>query len=294
MDLLAEHGGIIRSAQYPQLRNKVNRAVRAGLAVRVFPGVLVDARLVELPAAQVRAAHLWAPQMIVAGAAAAHVSFWPECSVPVLDLVGSKAGRLPSGVRLRQIQIPASLRHDWGPGIITAPAMTLFTMNGEQGDKALCEALRRGAVTLDALEQANELLRGCHGRAHRQEVIRIAKGNPWSIPEMDLHELLWSAGEYNWVGNKAMLLDGRVVIPDVTFEEERVIIEVDGRSTHTLAASFEADRERDNDFEVEDYSVLRFTPRKIWRAPGEVVTKILAVLTRRRRANRPAIDRRIA
>lgn len=70
-------------------------------------------------------------------------------------------------------------------------------------------------------------------------------------------------------------VDGRV---DMTFRDERVIVECDGRRWHTLAESFERDRRRDNQAQAAGWSVLRFTWADVVDRPLETVRQLRAIL----------------
>jgi len=59
--------------------------------------------------------------------------------------------------------------------------------------------------------------------------------------------------------NARIRVGGRLVVGDVLFVEERLILEVDGFEYHSAAGDFQRDRERQNLLTLAGYRVLRFT-----------------------------------
>ena len=64
---------------------------------------------------------------------------------------------------------------------------------------------------------------------------------------------------------------GRV---DFCFIDERVIVEVDGRASHTIRADFEKDRRRDARLHAQGWTVLRFSWRQVTREPETVLAAL--------------------
>jgi hypothetical protein len=68
---------------------------------------------------------------------------------------------------------------------------------------------------------------------------------------------------------------------DVMWEEERLAVELDGRSFHQTRAAFERDRLRDAALQLAGYRVLRVTRRRLETEPAAVVAAIRALLATR-------------
>ncbi len=66
---------------------------------------------------------------------------------------------------------------------------------------------------------------------------------------------------------------------DIAYPVDRLAIELDGYSWHSDRESFERDRERDNELQGLDWTVLRFTWAKLRWEPGRVVDSIRRHLT---------------
>jgi very-short-patch-repair endonuclease len=84
------------------------------------------------------------------------------------------------------------------------------------------------------------------------------------------------------------VVDGRIYHPDVRFEQERLIIEVDGLAWHVTPDRFRGDRARDNDFLLANWRVLRFTWYDLNRQPHRVIRTIRAALDATITENGPA------
>lgn len=279
---LEQGAGIIATARYRSLRNQLARAVNQGHLVRLCPGVLGAREIADQPEVRSRAALTWKPGHILMGPAAARVTFWPECPVGSVDIAGPQTHLQPPGVRVHQLMVPTELRAGWGGGIVTVPELTVLDMAVMGRWDGLCEALRRKAVSLASLSVAAELVGRRRGAESRRECLLRAAGNPWSVPEMELHLLYRGAGILGWVGNRAIRLNGRIRIPDVAFETAPVLAEVDSRLHHTRVNDFVADQVRGNWFAADGWSLLRFAPETIREHPNEVIEQTLATLASRR------------
>ncbi len=279
--LNAGHGVLATSAHRP-LRNQIRRAIDRGDLVRLLPGVVVLRELAADPVARARAAVLWQPRGILLRRIAARLSFWPDCRVDAIDLNMAHTRHCPGFIKASQQRIPADHLLPWGPAHLTSPSITVLDLARVGDWAALCEALRTGAVTLASLTEANDALAGHPGATRRRECLVRAAANPWSVPEMDLHQLYRENGIAGWVGNARLRVGQTTMIPDVRFDRERLLVEVDSRQHHTQAESFERDRARHNLVTVNDWAVLTFTPSSIWTTPGLVVAQTRALLQQRR------------
>jgi very-short-patch-repair endonuclease len=75
---------------------------------------------------------------------------------------------------------------------------------------------------------------GMTGTAQLRRLVRVSAGGSLSAAEDRLHHLLRAASITGWQPNARILVGGRVVaIADVLFERQRVVVEVDGWSSHS-------------------------------------------------------------
>jgi very-short-patch-repair endonuclease len=65
---------------------------------------------------------------------------------------------------------------------------------------------------------------------------------------------------------------------DAVWDDERLVVEVDGRRYHDTGAAFERDRRKDADLMLAGYRVLRITWRRLTREPEQVIATIAAAL----------------
>lgn len=285
MDLIGEltdGGGIIRTAEHRGQRNQISRAVDSGALVRLLPGVVVARELVDDPVVRARAAIAWQPRGVLLGRIAARLSFWPQCPVDAIDLNAPPSRHRPRIIRPHQRRIPADHLMSWGTALLTIPERTVLDL-AQAGDwPPLCEALRSRAVTAASLAQIAASLAGRPGADARRECVIRAEGNPWSVPEMDLQRLYRNAGITGWVGNQRLRIGQTTLFPDIRFDRERVLVEVDSRRHHTQAEYFERDRARHNLVAADDWALLTFTPHAIWTNPEQVLAQTRAVLRLRR------------
>ena len=158
----------------------------------------------------------------------------------------------------RRVVPPEQVTHAVGIRLASAAYAAAELASHDDG-RAACEALRLGLASHSDLVAAAAALAGTRGQAERVRAIAACEDNPWSYAELRLHRILRSAGIKNWVANRPIRLGSRLLEPDVRFRHRRVIIEVDGRATHQRPGQFLLDRERQNEFAIAGYLVIRFT-----------------------------------
>ena len=71
---------------------------------------------------------------------------------------------------------------------------------------------------------------------------------------------------------------------DIVFFEVRLLVEIDGFAFHTDHARYVDDRERQNEFTVAGWTVLRFTWWTLTQEPERAVRDIQATIARLRGA----------
>lgn len=254
MALLAERGAI-RAAEFPRLASALARLKRSGALISPLPGVFVVAG--ELSGLTwMRAVSAWsAPRgAIHAGSAA---SIWLGTSGSGAELAHPSL-RSRAGVEVCRRLVPPEFVTITSGIRMVSPGYAAVELAAVDEGRACCEALRRGLATPDELDAASASLRGSPGHSIRTPVVASAVANPWSFAELRLHRILASAGISDWVANRQIRVGGYAIVPDVRFRSVRLILEFDGRTAHSGAAQFLADRERQNLLEAAGYRVLRF------------------------------------
>ena len=78
--------------------------------------------------------------------------------------------------------------------------------------------------------------------------------------------------------NAHLLLRGRFFEIDALWEEQRVAVELDGRSVHATAKNFESDRQRDRILTAAGWRTLRVTRRQLQEEPVAVAEDLRLAL----------------
>ena len=276
---LKTSGGILKTARCRHLRHQIARALHSGALIRPFPGVVVAPDLAQLPETRALAAACWQPNAVLMGDAAALLTFLPNQPLRRLELAGRPPGTIPTDVRFRRLAVPAELRIVTDQAQLTVAELTVLDLAMRDDWRPLCEALRRDLVTQDSLRSVGEVLAQTRrDRLRLADCLTAASGNPWSVPEYDLQQLYRRHGITGWTGNQRMRLGMKTVVPDLTFEEQRVICAVDSWEFHGSREAFEADREWHNELTALGWTILHFTPTQIWHQPDRVMAWTWAAL----------------
>lgn len=109
----------------------------------------------------------------------------------------------------------------------------------------------------------------------------IGMPHPFSPGEQRLSRSLSAASDlrglfqFNWPVTTST---GNRYVVDLFCESIRLIVEVDGYSTHASRASFQADRDRDFSLVVDGYTVVRLTPTEVASDIDGSLSKLRAIL----------------
>ena len=74
------------------------------------------------------------------------------------------------------------------------------------------------------------------------------------------------------------MLDDQQVKADFLWPAERLVVETDGRASHSTHAAFEDDRRRDQSLMLAGYRVVRFTWRQVAQEPEAVAATVRTLL----------------
>ena len=200
------------------------------------------------------------------------------------DVSAQRDRRNRKGVRVhRPTQLPRgdlTKRH----GIpVTKPARTLIDLaevtSRRPLERALDEAHRLRLCTEAGLRAAIARQPGRIGGA-RLAVVLDEHDVGSTATENDFEELFLAICDDHGIPRprcQEWLMGYRV---DFLWPEERVVVETDGRTTHTTIRAFEADRARDNELGSADWAVRRFTWRQLTNEPDWVAAKVQEALAR--------------
>ncbi|GEM_PF-126166 len=269
-------GGAVRDKDHPQLRWAIRSAVADGLASRPLPGIVMasdDSRWQSM----VRATWLWRPDVVFTSTAAAALSWWPGAPVGSVAARTTRARTAPPAglTPLMTRPLPPELTSSHGHTWLAIPAASALDAADHGEMDTLFHGLRTGAFAPADLRVTAELARL---ESWRKTATRV-RNNPWSVAELDFHDLLRGAGISRWKGNAPVEIGGRFYIGDLVFDNVKVVVEVDSWTHHGSRAAIEHDWERHNAFESDGYRVLHFPPSRIRRDPRAVLNELCALLT---------------
>lgn len=274
---LLQLDGLVLSREHPELASALKRLCKEGSLVRLQPGVFADPLRVTLML-RLAALSRSVPHGVLHGRAAA--ALWlgepvsPPLGLAVRHRIGSRRG-----VTVTIRTIPPEQVKRFNGIAVASPAYAAAELAATDDGHVATRMLREGLISVEALQRAGTFLAGTSGNARRQRVLRALAANPWSHAERVLHELLDRAGIHGWVANQGLRLEGRLVIPDVLFEEQQLVLEVDGYAHHSSVEDWQRDLDRQNVLVSADYRVFRFTWNALTNQPARVVRRVRRALS---------------
>ncbi|GAA1392153.1 hypothetical protein [Luteococcus peritonei] len=255
--LVAEHG-VVRRAEHPDLAGSLDWLHRRGELSSPLPGILVPAGAGQDFETRVKALHAWRPDAVLAGLAAARLSYWPQAPVTMLEAHTAGTPRAAGWLLAHRTRPPEHWVLEHGVPL-THPAWTAVWLAAQDEGQAIDEALRRGAVSLEQLQAALADMPAGRGHARRRAVVEASRSNPWSQLERRLHSFLRGHGFTRWSANRAISLDGRLVFPDVAFDDVPLVLEAMSWTFHGNRQSFLGDNRRIADLVAAGWVYLPIT-----------------------------------
>jgi very-short-patch-repair endonuclease len=252
-------------------KDAINRRARAGVLIRVFPGVFRDGAVPRSWLQRAMATHLWAGHTsLIAGAAAAalhqldgfalpsRIEVWsPRPLKPPNPLV------IPRRTELVEIHDRAAV----GGIAVMEPVRALIdvagTVSEERLEVALEDLLRRRMATVEqVVDRLGRIPANCRGR---QQLITLLTRRGADPPaesglEVKVIRMLRAEGYPHPIRQRVLNDEGRFIgRVDLVFPERRLILEVDSFRYHSGRASFEGDRSRRNALTALGWTVLHIT-----------------------------------
>lgn len=216
--------------------------------------------------------------------AAAHWGFlrWDERS-PQVTVTGAR--RRVAGLRVHRARVldrrDVMRRHGI---LVTSPARTLLDLAAVLPARVLRRAARQAQAEhhLNVRQLADVLARahGHRGAAALRALMADGPAPTRSELEDIVLDLLNTPGIQRPEINAALILDGRTVIPDFLWRDERLVIEADGGAYHTGTLARRDDAERQAILESHGYRVLRITWQQAVRHPQQTLARIRPALGR--------------
>ena len=285
LDLLkSEHGVLVRRDHQP-LGRQLDYCLRRGRLVRTLPGIYTAPEPDWLT--RIRAATAFRPGCVLTGAAAAVVSWWPECPIAAVSAAVPHAvrGSYP-GFAWEQRRVPLELITDRHGLRFSSPALSTLDLLPALGGRAIDEALRRRVVGLRQLWNALALTPARDGNLMRRELLEDSRDEPWSESERLGHHLLRAARVTGWRANYPVTIKDKRYFLDIAFPELRLAVEIDGWEYHNTMTSFIDDRWRLVRLGNDDWLVLPFAAGALLADPDGFVEAVKEGVELRQRSRK--------
>lgn len=271
-------------------QRQITRRLRAGAWLRVAGRGLVARGRQRDGTAVAWAIHLTFPHAVVSHAAAAVLHDFPVGGpVAAHACVPRKRGR-SSTIATFEHEVPdEDLGRFDSKILVTMPRRTatdcLATLPLDRALDLLAWVLTRRIATRDDLVESVHRYRRHPAAAQLGRLIDLTRRGALSPAEDLCHEVLDRFGIRGWTANLPIADEhGVIAVADVAFEAERVVIEVDGWTTHGDRAAFERDRVRQSRLVAAGWVVIRVTWRELRDHPGRFAAHLRQTLDHRRRS----------
>ena len=294
--LAAEQWGVVTVRELAERgldRDAIARRVRSGRLHRVFRGVYAVGHSGLAPEGT------WLAAVMACGAQAllSHAcsvmlfGLWPvEDRLPEVT-VAHAARRAPAGIRVHRARNlhPEDIARCRGVPT-TSVARTIMDLAPRLGDIPLRRLMSRAqSMHLTNLRLLARQVDRAHGRPGRARFARVLAGAPpatRSELEDRLHDLLSAAGLTAPHVNVPLHLDGRRIIPDLRWPEQRLVVEADGRQWHGTPQARAEDAERQAILESHGERVIRVTWEQATAGAAQTLTRVSVALGGRRAEER--------
>ncbi|MDR1188103.1 MAG: endonuclease domain-containing protein [Bifidobacteriaceae bacterium] len=220
------------------------------------------------------------PGAVVWGPSA--LQFWvpqaPVARMGVIVAASTRNRRSAHNLKLVRTSAVNTQAEDWR-GVKVQSARWAIVDSLRMLDQRSADSLFAWLITRDQIpadfEASVETLKGQRGSKRLTTYIRYHASGAAAESEMLLHNELRRKGIRGWEPNATVRLpDGPVMNVDLLFKKAKLVIEIDGFSTHGGRGAFEKDRERDRRLTRAGYKVLRFTWRDLTERLEQVVAEV--------------------
>ena len=268
----------------------LKRRIQSGKLKRALPTVYMVSGAPQTWRSNLMAACLWAGDEAAASFRAA-AALWGFDDYPSAPLeISTTCKRRPHGLPILVHRMDQWLVSDIvavGGITVTSVRRTLLDLAGcgdRRVERALDQSLLRSLTSLADLWLLydQEWTHGRRGIARLRAM--LVERTPDLAPtrselEARMRDLIRTQDLPRPRYEYPVQLSTALVHLDVAYPDDRLAIELDGYSWHSDRESFERDRERDNELQGLDWTVLRFTWAKLRWEPGRVVDSIRRNLT---------------
>ena len=142
--------------------------------------------------------------------------------------------------------------------------------------------ITRRIITRDHLEQGLDGYRRRAGFTQLRELFDLTRDGALSPAEDLCHDVLTRSGIRGWAANVRIADEaGIICVGDVVFERERLVVEVDGWSSHGDRPAFERDRRIQTRLAAAGWLVVRVTWTELTESPDDFARHLRQALARR-------------
>jgi hypothetical protein len=219
------------------------------------------------------------------GTASALHRLWEEWPHFIDVTVPVEAGRKIDGIRCRRCRYPEPEEIEVRHGVaVTTVARTLVDLAGILRLPDLRQVVGRAAIRrkldVQAVDIAIYNAKGRRGLKALELALVPYRTKDGKVPDVrsDFETLvlprLLDLNLSRPSTNAPLHIDGERFLVDFLWEQERVIVETDGRETHETPTAFQDDRRRDQFLAAAGYRVLRVTWNQIHDEPEAVLGRI--------------------
>ena len=219
------------------------------------------------------------PGAVVSHQSAAHIYGLTDAEPEALHIAiphGSSRYRLP-GVVLHQSLVPEATLHQEIPVLAlsrTAVVCAADILNPHDAAGLLYRAaFEFGVKADDLLKHAALAPRGGRGAVSR--AARELAAGARSVPEGVIWTACWEVGLPVPRLNAHLRSGARTYFADCLFEEQRLVLEIDGQEHHSDADQLARDAERQARIEALGLTVLRFPAARVLYQPATVLSEIM-------------------
>jgi very-short-patch-repair endonuclease len=218
--------------------------------------------------------------------AAIHWGLRAGLGTPIDVTAPGRRGRAPEGITAHRDDCLTPADRTEREGIpCTAVARTLLDLAGASPLFELRKAVAQAEVLrLLDLNATGELIRRSRGRRGvarlRLVIDELHPATRLTRSELERRflELCRRHGLPVPEVNKRIEVGDQMLRPDFLWRDARLVVEADGREFHDTASAFEADRRRDQDFQLAGWTVTRCTWGQVLREPRRLAVTIRALL----------------
>lgn len=273
------HDGVVRTTEFPSLRTSWSERVTSGELIAALPGVVMDASLKDNPFAWIRAVHIWNPNAVIAGAAAAKLTFATELKLTTIRVLTSSKLLDRGPIRFHRCSIHPDLL-DWvGELRVTGPDATALSAGIDGDYEPGTSALRLRLVTPESIAAAARRWT-TRPRSAFRAAVNVLGSNPWSVAEVEAHRLFREIGIIGWVGNPRLIIDRQAVYPDIALLAPKIAFEINSFAHHSSRYDMERDSSRMNLLIAAGWQVYVMTPSQVRNNPVETAEFVKRVVPR--------------